>query len=113
MPRTAVNAASSVAFRPAEGSAQGVVGIRFNLSPGARCEQRGAALETFLRPIFGAVVILRYGRRARRKDHPRLLRRGEDVNVGRQPIGLVERSDAYEMNRVNTNARLYSASSQG
>jgi hypothetical protein len=61
-----------------------------------RPHHRGAPLEALLRPLLGGLVVL--GERARPpgQDDPGLLRRDEDVDVGRETRGLVEGADADE-----------------
>src|SRR2546426_9288779 len=63
-------------------------------------DQSVTALETFLRPILRAVVVLFHDGRVRREDDPGLLRSGEDVNVGRQAIRLIERAYANKAHRI-------------
>src|SRR5579864_616343 len=63
-------------------------------------EHRAATLETVRRPVAPAVVVLAHRGRIGRQHDPRLLRRGENVNVGRKAIGVVERADAHELQRV-------------
>src|SRR5258708_283192 len=65
-----------------------------------RGKQDFAPRETRFRPQLRRLVKLGNRGRARRKHHPRLLRRGEDMNVRRQPIGLVERADADKFHSV-------------
>src|ERR1019366_5812639 len=60
------------------------------------CLQQRAALQAGFGPIFRGLVVLGHGRDARRKHHPRLLRRGENLNVGRHSIWLVEGSHSHE-----------------
>ncbi len=67
---------------------------------GAARQQRRASLEARLRPVRVAVVVLVRRGHAGRDHDPRLLRHREDVDVGRQAVGLVERADAHETHRV-------------
>src|SRR4051794_26746308 len=46
------------------------------------------------------VVVLRHRWRSGRQEDPWLLRRREDVDVGRQPTRVVERADADEADRI-------------
>jgi dihydrolipoamide dehydrogenase len=62
-------------------------------------EHRLAPLEALLRPILLPVVVLGHCRHPWGDDHPGLLARGEDVDAGRQQIGIVERADANEPHR--------------
>src|ERR1035438_7520869 len=63
-------------------------------------QYRGPAFETRRRPMLLAVVIRVDGDGPLGQHHPGLLRSRIDVDVGRQPVGLVERADANEANRV-------------
>src|SRR5947207_10167735 len=65
-----------------------------NLSSPRR-EQCGAPREAVGRPVLVGGVVLGHRRHAGRQHDPRLLRRGVDVDVGRQPVRLVERAHAY------------------
>src|SRR6185437_14391815 len=56
-------------------------------------------------PAFLAVVILTHCRHAFRQDQPWLLRHREDVDVGREAIGIVQRTDAHE-GELRTRARI-------
>src|ERR1700704_5052393 len=59
------------------------------------CRPQGiAALETFLRPMVSAIVILFHRGHSRWEHNPGLLQRGEYVDVRRKPIRLIERADA-------------------
>src|SRR3546814_3985981 len=60
-------------------------------------EQRLASREASRWPVDIAVVVLGNRGRPREQDHPGLLRRGEDLDVRRQPLGLVQRADAHEI----------------
>src|SRR5687767_6224212 len=51
------------------------------------------------RPFLLRIVELGKHPSARGKDHPRLLRRGVDVHVGREADRFLERTDAHEANR--------------
>src|SRR2546427_10271205 len=70
------------------------------LSAARSRQQNVTALETFLRPMLRAVVVLFDGGDIRRENDPRLLRRREDVDVGRQAIGLIERAYANKAHRI-------------
>src|SRR6185436_11266978 len=50
-------------------------------------------------PFLLWIVELGEHPRAGGKDHPRLLRRGEDVHVGREAGRFLERTDAHEADR--------------
>src|SRR5690242_2174689 len=65
-----------------------------------RRKEGAPPLETVRRPELRAVVVLRHRRRARRQYDPWLLRRGEDVNVGRQAVGLVQCADPHELESI-------------
>src|SRR5688572_30161941 len=73
--------------------------VRSLLLPRPR-RQRRAAFKAFLGPELRGPVVLRHRRRARRKDDPWLLGFSVDVDVRRQAIGLVERSDPYEADGI-------------
>ena len=59
--------------------------------------RRPETREAFCRPGDGRVVELGHGGHAVRQDHPGLLRRRVDVNVGRKARGFLERADADEV----------------
>ena len=63
-------------------------------------KQRTAPRQALLGPIFIAIVVLFDSGNARRQYDPRLLRTCKDVDVGRQAIRFVERTDADEAHRV-------------
>ena len=63
-------------------------------------DQRSAPLQALGRPQLRGLVVLGHRRRLGRQHHPGLLRGGVDVHVGREPVGLVERADADEANRI-------------
>ena len=62
---------------------------------------RRASFQAFFRPQLGSLVTLGHRRCARGQHDPRLLRGGEDVDVGWQAVGLVERADADEANGLS------------
>jgi len=69
------------------------------------CRLQGtAALETFLRPVGSAFVILLHRRYIGWEHHPGLLRRGEYMNVRRKPIWLIERADTDKAHGVACSA---------
>lgn len=78
---------------------------RFSRWEGCLCEQRGPSLQAFGRPVSTALVVLRYGGCSRRQNDPGLLGCREDVDVRRQPIGLVECADPDET-QERTGARI-------
>src|SRR5262245_36103469 len=55
--------------------------------------------ETGHGPLLLRIVELGKDARARGQDYPRLLRRGEDVDVGREADPLIERAYAHEADR--------------
>src|SRR5436190_20774854 len=63
-------------------------------------QQIATALEAFLRPVLVALVVLLDRRRTRWKHDPRLLRRGEDMDIGLHAMRLVERPDADEAHDI-------------
>src|SRR6267378_3452771 len=63
-------------------------------------QQIATALEAFLRPVLVALVVLLDRGHIRRKHDPELLRRSEDVDIGRQAIRLIERPDADEAHDI-------------
>src|SRR6185312_1708245 len=62
--------------------------------------QHTPPIQAVLRPMLLPVVILRHRRHAGWQQHPWLLRGGEDVDVGRETIGIVQRAHAHEADRV-------------
>src|SRR6267378_181100 len=63
-------------------------------------QQIATALEAFLRPVLVALVVLLDRGHIRRKHDPELLRRSEDVDIGRQAIRLIERPNADEAHDI-------------
>src|SRR5450755_933571 len=87
--------------RPRRGSVTQASALRIARALGRLAlQQRLSALETLGTPELLAVVILVDGDGARRQNDPRLLRARVDVDVGRQPIRLVQRADTDEAHGV-------------
>src|ERR1700688_3347198 len=61
-------------------------------------QQNGTACQALRRPARRSLVKLGVGRGIGRQLHPRLLRYGIDMNVGRQTRGFIERANADEAN---------------
>ena len=62
--------------------------------------ERREALLAFRRPHLLGLVVLGHRRRAGRQRDPGLLGQGEDMDVGRHRVGLVERADPHEAHLV-------------
>src|SRR3546814_9945866 len=58
-------------------------------------KQRAPPRQACLRPVLLAVVVLRHCRYACGQYQPRLLRGGEDVDVGRACVRIVQRSEEH------------------
>src|ERR1700676_707729 len=61
-------------------------------------QQHGTAFQALRRPARRNLVKLGFGRGIGRQLHPRLLRYGIDMNVGRQTRGFIERANADKAN---------------
>ena len=66
----------------------------------ASAEQGFASLQAFGGPVVIAVVVFLDRGDARGKYHPKLLGAGENVDIGRQAVGIVERAHSHEADRV-------------
>src|ERR1700694_3303122 len=63
-------------------------------------QQCGTARQTVRGPQLRGLVVFVDGRRGWREYDPGLLGRSEDVDVGRQAVGVVKGSNTNETNRV-------------
>src|SRR5688572_26745145 len=81
-------------------AAAGVLGGAQRLPRSLICldlhQNRAPASEARRGPVFVSVVVLGDRGHAVGDDDPRLFRRSEDMNVGRQQIGIIERADSDE-----------------
>src|SRR3546814_2259914 len=70
-----------------------------DLNAPSASKQRAPPRQACLRPVLLAVVVLRHCRYACGQYQPRLLRGGEDVDVGRARVRIVQRAHADEGDR--------------
>ena len=64
-------------------------------------QQRRSALQAGLRPQLGGLVVLGRCRHTRRQHDPWLFRRGENVNIGRHPVGFIKCADSDKTNGIS------------
>jgi hypothetical protein len=64
-------------------------------------QQRRSALQAGLRPQLGGLVVLGRCRHTRRQHDPWLFRRGENVNIGRHPVGFIKCANSDKTNGIS------------